>query len=163
MIDEGKILRQAVIDLNAKSVIELGTGESTKYLLKGLYRTGGKMVSIDIEPMTFNNGRVKIITLDDLEYEIEKENFIDIPCDMLFIDTSHTYKHTLAELRRYAPFVKKRIYLHDVNVHEEVERAIKEFIKESPEWEYENIEYEVTQRLLLMPKKGWGLGLLRRN
>ncbi len=38
--------------------------------------------------------------------------------DILFIDTSHAYAHTLAELQLYAPRVRKGglVFLHDTEV-----------------------------------------------
>ncbi len=39
-----------------------------------------------------------------------------VPCDLLFIDTTHTYDQTLSELNRFGQFARKKIVLHDMNV-----------------------------------------------
>jgi cephalosporin hydroxylase len=126
--------------LNAQHVIELGTrsGVSTVGWLHGLTATGGHLTSIDLSPRpdldhyegwTFIQG-------DDLDEAIVSALE---PAEIVFVDTSHTYEQTVAELERYRHLVKPGgvIVLHDTENRIPldaprrplfpVKRAIKEF------------------------------------
>lgn len=106
-------------ELDAKHVIELGTrtGVSTIAWLYGLERTGGRLTSVDIDPApaigvwphwTFRQS-------DDLASDLIAELE---PADVVFIDTSHHYQHTLAELHVYRHLVRAggRLVLHDTEL-----------------------------------------------
>lgn len=106
-------------ELDAKHVIELGTrtGVSTVAWLYGLSRTGGRLTSVDIDPAppigvwphwTFRQS-------DDLDSDLIGELE---PADIVFIDTSHHYEQTLAELHVYRHLVRSggRIVLHDTEL-----------------------------------------------
>lgn len=105
--------------LYAKHVIELGTrsGVSTIAWLYALERTGGHLTSVDISPRpdigefahwTFHQS-------DDLDPKLLSEL---APADIVFIDTSHTYDQTLAELNVYQHLVRRGgvFLLHDTEV-----------------------------------------------
>ena len=108
-----------VTRLRAKTVIELGTrtGVSTAGWLFGLAQTGGHLWSVDLDPepdlgitagWTFIQG-------DDLSSEV----FGRLPdADIVFIDTSHEYRHTLAELHLYRWKVRPGglMVLHDTEL-----------------------------------------------
>ena len=66
------------------------------------------------------------IQADDLSLIWDKE------IDHLFIDTSHTYDQTLAELRKFEPFVRKGglITLHDIMSCPPVLDAVNDFLIE---------------------------------
>ena len=122
--------------LNATHVIELGTrtGVSTiawLYALEGR----GHLTSVDIDPAppigtwphwTFIQG-------DDLTVVEQLE-----PGDIVFIDTSHLYEHTCAELEAYLPLAKQLIVCHDTQLRRPegspsrplfpVRTAIREFV-----------------------------------
>jgi cephalosporin hydroxylase len=99
------------------TVLELGvrSGNSTSAFLAAAEKTGGHVWSVDTAPpdvprhwagsdlWTFVQG-------DDLTLELPATEF-----DVLFIDTSHHYAHTLTELRRFVPLVKPggTVLLHD--------------------------------------------------
>lgn len=52
---------------------------------------------------------------------------VDIPeCDLLFLDTDHSYKQVKAELDRHAAKVKKYIIFHDTETSPEINVAIGE-------------------------------------
>jgi cephalosporin hydroxylase len=55
--------------------------------------------------------------------------------DLLFIDTSHLYDHTMAELKRYAPRVRPGgwIVFHDYVSFAGVSRAVGEFLASLPQ------------------------------
>ena len=114
-------LGKAVRDLQAKVVLELGTnyGFSTREMSTALRDTGGRLYSVDINPPIDNwpqkwgkADNVVFVQHDSLTLDLEgfKE-----PCDILFVDDRHTYRHCLQVLRKYAPLVKVggRIYVDD--------------------------------------------------
>lgn len=52
----------------------------------------------------------------DFEFRIADDLTMEpVASDLLFIDTTHTYDQTMAELDRYGPLARKRIVLHDMN------------------------------------------------
>ena len=173
-IYDGPILYNAVLEMKAKSVLELGTGwyHSATFFLSALAQTDGKMVTVDIgrhngvygkvkeywEKFSIQGERLKERYAEggDLNYDPSKEDFITFPVDILFIDTSHAYQHTLEELRKFVPYVSSigRVYFHDVNACVEVEQAAKEFIKEDTSWIYSNITDKRSQ---------YGIGVLIRK
>lgn len=105
-------------------VIELGTrtGNSTCAFLAGIEHaaTGGNLWSVDIaEPEVPGQWRENpawhVLVADDLSpYAI---GWCPDDADVLFIDTSHYYEPTLAELRTYAPKVRPGgvILVHDTD------------------------------------------------
>lgn len=109
---------QLVLETNAQQIIELGvrTGVSTCAWLAGLEKTGGKLWSCDIDkhsapPQIIGHPQWIFVRGDDLKVDSPTE------CDILFIDTSHEYEHTVAELARYAPYVNTGgcIVMHDTS------------------------------------------------
>ena len=141
--------------LGGPIIIELGvrTGVSSAIWLAAIEKAGGGLLwSYDIEAphgdyvhqilghpnWVFNLG-------DDLEMA---NGIPGDDADILFIDTSHTYEHTLAELRLYAPFVQPEgvIFLHDSNVEVTTEgetwsvrKAIDTYINETSIPRYETV------------------------
>lgn len=130
--------------LNAKKVIELGTrgGVSTIGWLYGLEETDGHLWSVDIDPPPpFKHDRWTFIQGDDLD----PETLAQLPrgtVDIVFIDTSHVYEQTVAELNVYRWRVRRggRIVLHDTELRHPIDapifppypvkRAVKEFCDE---------------------------------
>lgn len=140
IVDHLPTLHAAVIDSNAQTVVELGvrSGNSTTALLAAVARTGGHLWSVDIRLMpsasydalrraaddqwTFilgddmtvadqiDTGSVDCTTIRDAE-----PRTVPLPIDVLFIDSSHHYEHTLAELRLYGPRADV-ILLHDTEL-----------------------------------------------
>ena len=53
---------------------------------------------------------------DDMDATVQ--SLLPARCDVLFIDSSHEYEHTLAELRAYVPRVAKGgiVLMHDTNL-----------------------------------------------
>jgi hypothetical protein len=137
---------------NATRVIELGVGaertqgasccgNSTSAFLAGLEHTGGQLWSVDIaEPTVLawwhDLPSWHFLQADDRSPEAV--NFCPEQADLLFIDTSHFYEHTLAELRLYAPLVRAggMILLHDTGPGwPDVARALNDWCSEaSLEW-----------------------------
>lgn len=130
-------LHMLTVELNLKNILELGTrtGESTIALLLAVREIGGKMTSVDIDPCYEAKEKIKklglesywnFIQTDDLKLNWEEK------IDHLFIDTSHTYDHTISEFKKFEPFVRKGglITLHDIISHPPVLTAINDFIAE---------------------------------
>ena len=97
-----------------KTVIELGVrcGNSTAAFLAA----GAEVWSADTEhpqvpPEWHENPRWHFLLGDDLSPEIL--DGLPATADVVFIDTAHTYEHTLAELRAYAPRATRLVLLHD--------------------------------------------------
>lgn len=137
-----------VLDHDAQVVIELGTrgGNSTVAFLAALEATGGHLWSVDISPtpLQVDTDRWTFIQGDDLQVAHRTPEV----CDVVFIDTSHAYDHTLAELSLYAPKVRPGgvVLLHDTNLEAPqlvgpqppfpVRLAVSEFC-EARGWEWE--------------------------
>jgi predicted O-methyltransferase YrrM len=122
------------------SVLELGvrTGESTIVFLSAAKENGGTVTSIDVVDCPEAISKVDSLGLskwwrfirgDDLEVEWNKS------IDHLFIDTSHTYDHTLKELQKFEPWVNAGgvITLHDIVAFPDILRAINDYLGEREE------------------------------
>jgi len=105
--------------LNAQHVIELGTrtGVSTIAWLHALEATGGRLTSVDIDerPAIGDHDRWTFIQGDDCSDAVLDQLE---PADIVFIDTSHLYAHTVRELAAYLPLVRSGglICLHDTEL-----------------------------------------------
>lgn len=92
-------------------IIELGVraGNSTSAFLAGIEHGRGELWSVDIArpdvPAQWHDlPSWHLLIADDLSDEAAR--FCPGEADVLFIDTSHYYKHTVAELDRYVPRVR---------------------------------------------------------
>ena len=105
-----------VEELQAEHVIELGTrtGVSTIAWLYALERTGGRLTSVDIaaRPSIGDHEHWTFIQSDDLNPLLLGALR---PAEIVFIDTSHLYEQTRAELNIYRHLVKPGgvLVLHD--------------------------------------------------
>lgn len=104
-------------------IAELGTrtGNSTAALLAGASVTGGYVWSVDSGPVTVPDwwrvtGLWSFLAADDLSEQAAQ--WLPAELDVLFIDTSHLYEHTLAELRRYVPRIRSggMVLCHDTEL-----------------------------------------------
>jgi cephalosporin hydroxylase len=95
-------------------VLELGArrGNSTLAFLAGCAESGGHVTSCDIEDVRrFPDGigpfaaspRWTFIWGDDMDPSVQQ--LLPAQADVFFLDTSHEYEHTLAELRAFMPRV----------------------------------------------------------
>jgi hypothetical protein len=122
-------------------VVELGfrTGISTTAFLAA----GATVHSYDIKK---NDARVRA-----LAKQYKKFNFwegdsrrVDIPkCDLLFVDTDHTWQTTFSELSKHHAKVKRWVVLHDTVTYGRkdpsgkepgIMDAIEDFIDINPQW-----------------------------
>lgn len=94
-------------------VVELGfrTGVSASAFLA----TGKRLLSIDLDKSC--KAHVSRLAKDyphTFTFKVgDSRVFPQIECDLLFIDSDHTYATTLAELEHWETFVSKWIVLHD--------------------------------------------------
>jgi predicted O-methyltransferase YrrM len=128
-------LHMLTVELNLRNILELGTrtGESTVALLLAAKELDGKMTSVDIDPCNEAKYKVRKLGLDPYWSFIQEDDLKlnwEGQIDHLFIDTSHTYEHTMAEFKKFEPFVRKGglITLHDIISHPPVLAAINDFI-----------------------------------
>ncbi len=108
-------------------IVELGvrSGESTFVLerVAGLY--GAQLVSVDVcdcaSVSTYKHWT--FVRQDDIEFAHEfsawcQNRGIRPRIDVLFIDTSHLYDHTVKEIAAYFPFLSPtaKVFFHDTNL-----------------------------------------------
>lgn len=105
------LLRGLAMDPDVKSIVEIGfrTGVSSTALASA----GKPLTSYDIEPCSKGVSKLRALATnfsfvqgDSLKITIPK-------CELLHIDSLHTYSHLIAELRRHASRSSKWIALHD--------------------------------------------------
>jgi len=144
------LLYNLVKDRNAKTILELGVrdGISTRAFLLACKEINGHLYSVDIKDYPKTRKIIEEMKLDKYwtYYIMDDRKFYKIwkkKVDLLFIDTSHKFEHTLFELEQYSKFVKKNgiILLHDTlaEMWPGVKQAIDEFIKLHPEWKYKEL------------------------
>lgn len=145
-----KTIYNLVVEVGAKTVIECGvnTGESTIALLEGLAATDGKLHSVDIHelpetrPMLEKYGLTERWTfqiMDDIKFGMEWPK--DSKADLIFIDTSHTYDHTVKEIAVFEPILRAGgiMVFHDtVSFYNGVQKPINEFRKTHKDYKYKN-------------------------
>lgn len=115
------------LNIESKLIVELGVGdgESTFVLERVANLWGAKLVSVDIEDcqkVSKFKDRIFIKT-DDIALAAEfsdwcrKRNIIPV-IDILFIDTSHLYDHTVAEIKAWFPYLAPhtKVFFHDTNM-----------------------------------------------
>lgn len=117
---QGHLPRFVELAEESKAVIELGTrgGASTVAWLYGL-EGHGHLWSVDVEPAPpFKIDHWTFVRGDDTTCRVLDQLPWDV--DVVFIDTSHAYAHTLRELQLYLPRVRSggRILLHDTELEQ---------------------------------------------
>ena len=128
------------VEFNLKRILELGVrgGISSIALNEAVSKIGGHVYSIDIDDCMSAVNKLKKLELDQ-NWTFQQGNDIEIgkkwnkELDLIFIDTSHSYNHTLEELKIFEPFLVTNgfITFHDTREFPGVLRAIKDFLNES--------------------------------
>jgi len=100
-----------------------------------------KLTSIDIaHPSSYGaniNEVYDLASQEGIEFNFilgDTHNITIEECDMLFIDTLHTYTHLSKELELHAGKVKHCIAFHDTTSCPEVYTAILDFIEKNNNW-----------------------------
>jgi len=100
------------LNLESRLIVELGVGdgESTFVLERVANLWGAKLISVDIEDRAdVSTFRDRIfVHEDDIAFAARfpgwcRERGIEPAIDLLFIDTSHLYDHTVSEIRDWFP------------------------------------------------------------
>jgi predicted O-methyltransferase YrrM len=104
--------------LDAQRVCELGvrSGVSTIAWLHGLNGTGGHLWAVDIDPATVEHQRLTFVQGDDCSPEVLGQIPDDL--DIVLVDSSHLYVHTVREIELYAPKLAPGgcMVFHDVDI-----------------------------------------------
>jgi len=118
-------LHETVLGYPSATVLELGVrrGNSTAAFLAAVEQVDGHLWSVDVRtpavpPLFWQSGRWTCRIGDDCDPVIA--DALPAEVDVLFIDTSHHYDHTLAELRLYMPRVKPggTVLMHDTELEQ---------------------------------------------
>ena len=124
------------VELDLKRILELGTrdGDSTIALLHGAKAVGGHVTSVDLKESAKAKEAVLGLGFAAFWSFIESDDTVlpwDTPIDHLFIDTSHTFEHTVKELKKFEPLVRVGgvITLHDSVTYPDLRRAVLEYTK----------------------------------
>jgi len=115
------------LSVGPKLIVELGVrgGESTFAFERAARVCGAVLVSVDINDCSRVTSwpEWNFVQGDDVQFARDFEEWCSersLPrrVDVLFIDTSHEYHHTLAELHGWLPFLAPRgkLLLHDTNL-----------------------------------------------
>lgn len=153
-------LYSAAIEINAKTVVEIGAGQSTYVLTAAVNKTGGEFYSIDLSEDSrlrlFPEGK-GVLDKEKRYHFIEGNSVIDEPqrlsvitnwhreIDLLFIDSGHTYDLTLKELNLWTKWVRKGgiICMHDTSRSwVDCRKALEDFLTNNKDqfvrYQYEN-------------------------
>ncbi len=117
------------ICIKPKLIVELGveTGQSTFVFERVAKLCNSKLISVDINDCSnaCSWSDWIFVQKDDIEFAKEFESFcqrhgIEPKIDILFIDTSHLFEHTLKEIESYFPFLsdKAKVFFHDTNIRD---------------------------------------------
>lgn len=115
------------VQADPDTIVELGVrnGESTFSFERAAELTGADIVSVDIEDCINVTEYKKqyFVQSDDIEFAEEFEGWckmrdIDTTIDVLFVDTSHLYEHTVEEIKRWFPHLADDVVIlfHDTNM-----------------------------------------------
>lgn len=117
------------VQINAQTIVELGSGQSTFAFLAAANKTNGQLYSFDIGPFPatplrgFPTGESILTEASRLHYtqisDLEAEKTWNKPIDVLFLDTSHTYQHTKQELLVWPRHLRRNgIFIMHDTAHE---------------------------------------------
>lgn len=117
------------LNMEPKLIVELGVGdgESTMVFEYVANLWNAKLLSVDIEDRAeVSDFRSRIfVHSDDISFAeafpgwCRQQGFEPV-IDILFVDTSHLYEHTVAEIRAWFPYLAPRckVFFHDTNMQE---------------------------------------------
>lgn len=122
------------VSAHPRLIVELGvrSGESTFAFERAAGLSDAHLISVDIEPCSLRCSYAKwaFVRQDDVSFANEFPAWclsrgVAPEIDVLFIDTSHSYDHTIRELRTWLPHLSARakLILHDTNMRRLYRRA----------------------------------------
>ena len=111
------------IKAKPRVIVELGVrgGISSRALGCAALVTGATLIGIDIDLCRYDFIPKSIFLQgDDVELAAKLHGILFGKVDVLFIDTSHLYEHTLAEIEAWFPMLSRKatVMLHDTNLNE---------------------------------------------
>ena len=112
-----------------KLIVELGVGhgESTFVFERVARLCGAVLVGLDTEDRNYacDYEAWNFVQRDDIEFAAEFDRWcgergIEPKIDVLLVDTSHLYDHTVEEIRCWFPHLSERakVFFHDTNMRE---------------------------------------------
>jgi hypothetical protein len=116
------------LTLQPRLIVELGVGRggSTQVFAAVARLCGARLVSVDINDCSkaLDWPEWHFVQADDLEFAGRfpawcREHELEPRIDVLFIDTSHLYEHTRAEIEVYFPYLAPhaKVFFHDTNIN----------------------------------------------
>jgi hypothetical protein len=107
-------------------IVELGVrgGESTFVFERVARLSGARCVSVDVEDSSHlrQSPQRLFVQSDDIEFarrfpEWCRQNRLPAEIDILFIDTSHFFEHTVQEIEHWFPLLAScaKVFFHDTN------------------------------------------------
>jgi len=122
------------VGMNPSLIVELGVrgGESTFVFDRVARLCRSKLVSVDIDDCAdvMEGTTTTFVQSDDVAFaqrfkEWCTERDIQPNIDVLLIDTSHLYDHTVEEIRHWFPLLSShaKVFLHDTNLKDVYTRA----------------------------------------
>lgn len=117
------------LNLPSKLIMELGVGDGeSTFVLENVARLwNARLVSVDIaDCKKVSSYRKRIfVQMDDIAFAREFTDFCELHniepgIDILFIDTSHLYDHTVQEIQSWFPYLAlhSKVIFHDTNMKE---------------------------------------------
>lgn len=115
------------IETSPLLIVELGVrgGESTFVFERVSRLTGATLVSVDIQDCSNSSSYENwiFVQTDDIAFAKRFASWcaqrqLTPAIDVLFIDTSHQYEHTVHEIQHWMPFMgpRSKVILHDTNM-----------------------------------------------
>lgn len=115
------------VSLQPRLIVELGVGEGeSTFVLERVARLcGSTLVSVDKAecPLLSSYAGWIFVQSDDLEFGARFQTWcrkrgLEPSVDILFVDTSHLFEHTVREIERWFPHLAKRarVFFHDTNL-----------------------------------------------
>ena len=105
------------VEMSPRKIVELGIrgGESSRIFGYAAAETGATMIGVDIVPCAYPG---TFVQCDDVAYANVYKNTYGADIDVLFIDTSHFYDHTVQEIKSWFPLLSKSalVIFHDTNM-----------------------------------------------
>lgn len=110
------------LEYNPKVIVELGVrdGESSRMFSYVSKENNAKVIGVDVNDCDYsfvNNGT--FFKANDVVFANFYEGYFGKNIDVLFIDTSHLYDHTVEEIKAWFPLLSEKamIIFHDTNLN----------------------------------------------
>ena len=157
-------------EIGAKTVVEIGAGQSTYALTAAVNKTKGEFYSIDLS----EESRLRLfpqgegVLEKEPRYHFIKGNSVindtplgdsvvkswDKEIDFLFIDSAHTYDVTIKELNLWVKWVRKGgiICLHDTSTHwTDCRKALEDYLADKKD-QFLRLQFENQNGFTILKK-----------